>query len=104
MVNMSNQMQKKLLEVFKITDNVNEQSLFIHHVSFFCYLTLFFFLSFFFLQKRRRKTVGDKLEEKRKKVLAKHPLQVVMQLTFQGILQKLTVLGIENGARWEFLQ
>ncbi|XP_071849809.1 THO complex subunit 5-like [Apostichopus japonicus] len=37
--------------------------------------------------KRRRKTVGDKLEEKRKKVLAKHPLQVVMQLTFKGEAQ-----------------
>ncbi|PIK53740.1 putative THO complex subunit 5-like A isoform X2 [Apostichopus japonicus] len=37
--------------------------------------------------KRRRKTVGDKLEEKRKKALAKHPLQVVMQLTFQGEAQ-----------------
>ncbi|XP_022085627.1 THO complex subunit 5 homolog isoform X2 [Acanthaster planci] len=33
--------------------------------------------------KRRRKTIGNKLEEKRQKLLAKHPLQVVMTLKFK---------------------
>ncbi|XP_038053852.1 THO complex subunit 5 homolog [Patiria miniata] len=33
--------------------------------------------------KRRRKTVGNKLEEKRQKLLAKHPLQVIMTLKFR---------------------
>lgn len=37
--------------------------------------------------KRRRKTVGDKLEEKRKKAFAKHPLQVVMVLVIKGEAQ-----------------
>lgn len=37
--------------------------------------------------KRRRKTVGDKLEEKRKKLLAKHPLQIVLHLTFKDHAQ-----------------
>nr|XP_054749102.1 THO complex subunit 5 homolog A-like [Lytechinus pictus] len=34
--------------------------------------------------KRRRKTMGDKLEEQRQKILAKHPLQVIMTLRFKG--------------------
>ncbi|XP_072164006.1 THO complex subunit 5 homolog [Diadema setosum] len=34
--------------------------------------------------KRRRKTIGDKLEEQREKILAVHPLQVIMTLRFKG--------------------